>query len=64
MSSRPQSRARFENFRTEIFGGRSSEAYGPDICKIGERKGTSAARIGFLLAALHSGAKTFHRGPT
>ena len=25
----PQSRARFENFQTEIFGGRSSEAYGP-----------------------------------
>jgi hypothetical protein len=28
-SLRPQGRARFENCRTAIFGGRSSEAYGP-----------------------------------
>src|SRR5688572_12776611 len=31
LSLRPQGRARFENFRTEILGGRSSEAYGPVI---------------------------------
>ena len=35
LSLRPQGRARFENFRTEIFGGRSSEADRLNICRNG-----------------------------
>ena len=33
LSLLPQGRARFENFRTEIFGGRSSEAYRLQVCR-------------------------------
>src|SRR5690348_14851841 len=36
---------------------------GLNICKIGDRIGTTAARTGFLLAALHSVAKRFSRRP-
>ena len=35
LSLRPQGRARFENFRTEIFGGRSSEADRLQVCRNG-----------------------------
>ena len=35
LSLRPQGRARFENFRTEIFGGRSSEADRLKVCRNG-----------------------------
>src|SRR6187549_3335806 len=33
---------------------------GLDVCRIGDRGGIATARIGFLLAALHSGAKRNH----
>ena len=40
----PQGRARFENFRTEIFGGRSSEAYGLTSAEMVALKCIAAAR--------------------
>ncbi len=64
LSLRPQGRARFENFRTEIFGGRSSEAAGLKVCRNGcaeMQYGGASGR--FLLAALHSVAKRVRRRP-
>ena len=59
---RPQGRARFENFRTEIFGGRSSEADRLHICRNGCAEMQRGGGRRFLLAALHSVAKRVSRG--
>src|SRR5678810_363443 len=53
----PQSRARVENCRTAIFGGRSSEATGLLVCKNGRAEMHRGGPYCFLLAALHSVAE-------
>src|SRR6478609_2641452 len=55
--SAPSSRARFENCRTAIFGGRSSEATGLHVCKNGCAEMHRGGPYCFLLAALHSVAE-------
>ena len=62
LSLRPQGRARFENFRTEIFGGRSSEADRLKVCRNGCAEMQCGGGRRFLLAALHSVAKRVRHG--
>src|SRR5690349_1292683 len=60
----PSSRARLENSGRKFSAVARREPTGLDVCRIGDRGGNAAARSGFLLAALHSGAKTFIHRPT
>src|SRR5215212_2810236 len=63
MALLPRSRARFENFRTEILGVRSSFTTRLNTFKSGALRGTTTARGRSLLAALHSVAKPSNGEP-